>query len=58
MKKMIDLHIHTNKSDGFLAPKEVIDEAIKNEVSAIAIADHDTIDAYDDDLFDYAKKII
>ena len=56
MKKMIDLHIHTNKSDGFLAPKEVIDEAIKNEVSVIAIADHDTIDAYDDDLFDYAKK--
>lgn len=56
MEKIIDLHIHTNKSDGFLAPKEVIDEAIKNEVSVIAIADHDTIDAYDDDLFDYAKK--
>ena len=56
MEKMIDLHIHTNKSDGFLTPKEVIDEAIKNEVSVIAIADHDTIDAYDDDLFDYAKK--
>lgn len=56
MEKIIDLHIHTNKSDGFLAPKEVIDEAIKNEVSVIAIADHDTVDAYDDDLFDYAKK--
>ena len=56
MKKMIDLHIHTNKSDGFLAPKEVIDEAIKNEVSIIAITDHNTINAYDDDLFDYDKK--
>lgn len=56
MEKIIDLHIHTNKSDGVLSPKEVIDEAIKNQVSAIAIADHDTIDAYDEELFEYAKS--
>lgn len=56
MSKRIDLHIHTNVSDGALTPKEVIDEAAKNNVSIIAIADHDTIDAYNDGLFAYAKS--
>ena len=55
MEKKIDLHIHTNKSDGKLSPKEVIDEAVKNKVSTIAITDHDTIEAYNDELFNYAK---
>lgn len=55
MEKIIDLHIHTNCSDGDLSPKQVIDEASKNGVSVVAIADHDTIDAYDDELFQYAK---
>ena len=45
MEKIIDLHIHTNISDGALTPKEIIDEAVKNNVNTIAIADHDTIDA-------------
>lgn len=56
MPKKIDLHIHTNISDGLLTPKQVIDEAVKNGVSVIAIADHDTIDAYNDNLFQYAKS--
>lgn len=56
MAKRIDLHIHTNISDGVLTPKQVIDEAVKNGVSVIAIADHDTIDAYDDNLFKYAES--
>ena len=56
MPKRIDLHIHTNISDGLLTPKQVIDEAVKNGVSVIAIADHDTIDAYNDNLFQYAKS--
>ena len=56
MEKIIDLHMHTTKSDGALTPMEVVDEAIKNRVSAIAIADHDTIDAYSDELFDYAES--
>ena len=56
MEKKIDLHIHTNKSDGKLSPKEVIDEAVKNKVSTIAIADHDTVEAYTDELFSYAKE--
>lgn len=55
MKKIIDLHIHTNCSDGNLSPKQIVDEAFNNGVSVIAIADHDNIDAYDDQLFNYAK---
>ena len=56
MNKIIDLHMHTNNSDGTLSPKEVIDEAKKNGVSVISITDHDTIDAYTDELFEYAKS--
>lgn len=56
MKIRIDLHIHTNLSDGELSPKEVIDEAVKNGVSVIAIADHDTIETYNDELYNYAKR--
>lgn len=56
MAKRIDLHIHTTMSDGELTPKEVIDEASKNGVSIIAISDHDTIEAYTEDLFEYAKS--
>lgn len=56
MLKRIDLHIHTTKSDGTLTPKEVIDEAYKNSVSVIAIADHDTIEAYNYELFKYANS--
>lgn len=56
MEKIIDLHVHSNISDGKYSPKEVIDMAIKNGVKVLAIADHDTIDAYSDELFDYAEK--
>lgn len=56
MEKIIDLHIHTNCSDGTFSPKEIIDEASKNGVSIIAIADHDTMDAYTEDLEKYAKE--
>lgn len=56
MQKRIDLHIHTTVSDGWLTPKEVIEEAFKNKVSIIAIADHDTVDAYNDKLFEYARS--
>ena len=55
MKKRIDLHIHTTESDGAFTPKEIIDEAYNNGVSTISIADHDTVSAYTDELFEYAK---
>lgn len=52
----IDLHIHTLCSDGMLTPFEVVDEALKNQVECIAIADHDTLSAYSPELMKYAKK--
>lgn len=39
-----DLHIHSFYSDGTNTPKELVALAKENNVSAIAIADHDTID--------------
>jgi 3',5'-nucleoside bisphosphate phosphatase len=43
---MIDLHTHTNASDGTLTPRELIDHALEINLEALAITDHDTIDGY------------
>lgn len=56
MEKRIDLHIHSVISDGVLTPKEIIDEAVKNNVDTISICDHDSIEAYTDELFEYTKS--
>ena len=56
MINRIDLHIHSNYSDGKFSPKEIIDMAKQNNVKYISITDHDNIDAYTDELFDYANK--
>ncbi len=42
-EKLIDLHTHTNFSDGDMSPSELINHAIKNKISVIAITDHDTL---------------
>jgi 3',5'-nucleoside bisphosphate phosphatase len=39
----IDLHIHTTASDGTLSPAEVLREARRENLAAIAITDHDTL---------------
>ena len=39
-----DLHLHSNKSDGILSPEEVVKEAVKLGLAAIALTDHDTIE--------------
>lgn len=43
MNYRIDLHTHTNISDGACTPKELIDAAVKENVKAIALTDHDNI---------------
>ncbi|MGL5352469.1 MAG: PHP domain-containing protein [Clostridium sp.] len=48
MNYKIDLHTHTNFSDGACSPRELINEAIKRNVKAIAITDHDSIDGIDE----------
>ena len=47
MKRTADLHIHTTFSDGCDTPEEVVALAIKKELSAIAITDHDMIEGID-----------
>lgn len=44
---MIDLHTHTNESDGSLTPAELVDAARNAGLRAIAITDHDTFAGYD-----------
>ena len=44
MEKYIDLHTHSLKSDGSMTPAEVVREAKKAGLAAIALSDHDTID--------------
>ncbi|MFW9898255.1 MAG: PHP domain-containing protein [Candidatus Thorarchaeota archaeon] len=41
---MIDLHLHSNKSDGLDTPSQLIDKAQKLNIRAIALTDHDTIE--------------
>lgn len=44
---MIDLHSHTDESDGSLTPKQLVDLAQNISLEAIAITDHDTFAGYD-----------
>jgi predicted metal-dependent phosphoesterase TrpH len=43
---VIDLHSHTDESDGSLKPRELIDLAVKVGLEALAITDHDTFSGY------------
>lgn len=40
----VDLHIHTNVSDGLLSPVEIVSKASEIGLEVIAITDHDAID--------------
>ncbi|SEU27361.1 hypothetical protein SAMN05443270_4334 [Lacrimispora sphenoides] len=42
--KFIDLHVHSNASDGTFTPSEVVALAVEKDLAAIALTDHDTID--------------
>ena len=44
---MIDLHSHTNESDGTCSPAQLIEEAVRAGVSTLGITDHDTFKGYD-----------
>lgn len=44
---MIDLHAHTDRSDGSTSPADLVRHAVETGVRALAIADHDTLAGYD-----------
>jgi predicted metal-dependent phosphoesterase TrpH len=43
---LIDLHTHTNESDGSYSPGQLIREAVESGLEALAITDHDTLAGY------------
>jgi predicted metal-dependent phosphoesterase TrpH len=43
MKIMIDLHTHSNASDGDYSPAQLVREAEKRGITALALTDHDTL---------------
>lgn len=56
MTVKIDLHLHTNNSDGFLSSQDVIKRAADLEVKILSITDHDTVAAYSEALYTQARK--
>jgi predicted metal-dependent phosphoesterase TrpH len=40
---MIDLHMHSIFSDGTFTPEELVAEAVRQELTAVALTDHDTV---------------
>ncbi|AZR72619.1 phosphatase [Anoxybacter fermentans] len=46
----IDLHLHTTASDGTYTPTEIVDEAKKLGLTAIAITDHDNMNGVEEAL--------
>lgn len=51
---MVDLHVHSNKSDGTFSPRELVDYAHQKGLNAFALTDHDTIDGVNE-AKEYAK---
>ena len=52
--KPIDLHVHSNKSDGTYSPTRLLNYAMEKGLAAIALTDHDTVDGLDE-IIEYAK---
>ena len=56
--KIVDLHVHSNKSDGTLSPTQVVDLALEKGLSAFALTDHDTTAGLDEAIAYAADKPI
>lgn len=53
---MVDLHVHSNRSDGTCSPRELVDYAVKKRLTAFALTDHDTVDGLDEAI-GYADRL-
>lgn len=53
---MIDLHVHSTRSDGTYTPKELVDYAVLKGLKAFALTDHDTVDGLDEAI-QYAEAL-
>ncbi len=55
-KKFVDLHVHSNRSDGTFTPAQLVDYAMKKGLSAFALTDHDTVDGLKEAI-EYADRL-
>lgn len=46
--RMIDMHVHSSASDGTFAPSDLLAEAKKAGLCAMALTDHDTMDGIEE----------
>ena len=53
---MIDLHVHSTRSDGTYSPKELVDYAMIKGLRVFALTDHDTVDGLEEAL-KYARDM-
>ncbi|MCM1568680.1 MAG: PHP domain-containing protein [Roseburia sp.] len=54
---MIDLHVHSIRSDGTLTPSQLVDYAMEKGLTAFALTDHDTVDGLEEAIA-YAKSLL
>ena len=47
MSALIDLHSHTDESDGTSSPSQLIEEAVRVGLQTLGVTDHDTFAGYD-----------
>lgn len=47
---IVDLHVHSTKSDGSYTPAELVDYALEKGLTAFALTDHDTTEGIDEAL--------
>lgn len=46
--RKVDLHSHSNRSDGRFSPLELVDLAVEQGVTLFSLTDHDTLDGLDE----------
>ena len=52
----IDLHVHSNRSDGTFSPSALVDYAMEKGLGAFALTDHDTVEGLEEAL-EYAQSL-
>ncbi len=53
---IVDLHVHSTKSDGTYSPTRLVDYAMEKGLSAFALTDHDTVDGLEEAIR-YAQQL-
>lgn len=55
-KDIVDLHVHSTRSDGTFSPAGLVDYAMQKGLKAFALTDHDTVDGLEE-AFCYAEEL-